>query len=674
MNRLLILLFFASSLLAHLSTSEEQTKILRTAQEVRNLDYDSAKAGPVVELEVVVISHLYTGFDAQDESGGLFFKFGRLPTLGHKVRIKGKVTGGLYEPYIIVDSLEDLGKAKLPEPLQWQTEYFYSGIADNRLIEVEGILLQSNIQANNHKYGTGLLVTKNQEIAIRYHNKQHPFDREYMLSLKGARVRLRGSGAPLFNNSKQRIGSDLYCSSDNFIEVLSPSNEQNKIPLTPVGEIRSWNHRQNMAGLIRTSGVVTFIDQDHKRLVIQQGEQAAPVWLHEPTELEIGESIEINGFPYSYGYFVGIQRATLMTRNLPISSNSISKQVETDPFTKANPFKIIQVTGTVSRTSDEYINLSLDNGKQIIVHGPKKLITSLPKEGSKVALSGIKWIEANQHGKLVQIALELRNQSDITIISTPSWWTPKRYLAAIATLAILICGAIGWSLSLSREVKSQTAEIQNQIEENATLEERNRISRELHDTLSQGFSGLAYQLHSINRDMIKNPAKAQQKLQLATRMAEHSLKEVRHSLSNLRSPLLKNATLWNVICEQGAKICEAAGFTFNIIEPSSTTATTPQDSLTDHELFRIVIEAISNAIKHSEGSEITIHRKDNQWIIHDDGNTSFDPILAINSVDHFGLRGMHERAKKIHAELTIESSTKEGTTVTITLPNQSQYE
>ncbi|MEM9018383.1 MAG: sensor histidine kinase, partial [Verrucomicrobiota bacterium] len=291
----------------------------------------------------------------------------------------------------------------------------------------------------------------------------------------------------------------------------------------------------------------------------------------------------------------------------------------------------------------------------------------LPVTGSEMEITGVKLVEADERGQLRSVTLATRSPDDLQVLAVPSWWTPQRYLIAIGILLAGVFLFLIWTLALKRRVRKQTALIESQLVSNAALEERNRIARELHDTLSQGFSGVGYQLASVQNHLSSNPDRALEKLDLARQMVEHSLAEARDSLSGLRIPTAADSLRFpETTIAIARERCEEAELQL-VVHHTLENEILELDSEIAYACHRILLEAVMNAIRHSGGNCVGIAtgRTDEEFIfcVSDNGH-GFDP--EIKPAGHFGIQGMQERARQIDAGLIVESS-HEGTRLALTL-------
>jgi signal transduction histidine kinase len=653
--------FLTTANAAELPVSVER---LRTVDEVRLLTYAEARMAPPVLLRVTVVSHLDGGFDGQGVTGGLFFETlnNELPPLGEFVEVYGNVTGGFYGPYIVVDEIHQRGQRNLPRPLIFRPDFVQTGIGDNRLISIEGLMVDVEFDESNQR-GKGLIVNGQTDLTIRFRNEESDFNATEIQRMIGAWVRVQGSGAPLFNDARQRIGSDIVCSSQSFIEVV---NEGLTTQYVPLGDIGRWDSRRATPGLVRTIGKVTLVE-GLNQIVIQSGDKGARVKTLRPHETTVGDTLEFKGLPDNDGYFVGLRYASNSLSTAEVSVNE-PLNIE-DSLSRENAFQLVSLSGKLIGREGRILNLESGNNLIPVTLPEKFSGESLPAEGSTINITGVKIVDADERGELRSVTIMMRSLEDLAILATPSWWTPKRYWTVMLFLAGITLLVLVWTFALNRQVSSQTTLIECQIQSNAALEERNRIARELHDTLSQGFSGVGYQLASIDNHLETDPDKARSKLAAARGMVEHSLAEARDSLTGLRIPLAAESLKFpDSMLEIMSERCQEASIELEII-PIAESTLFQLDTETAYACHSILLEALANTIRHSGASKLTVIFRESgktwEFTVRDDGD-GFDAQTPIG-IGHYGLQGMKERARQIGAKLNIESS-KDGTSVALVLP------
>lgn len=201
------------------------------------------------------------------------------------------------------------------------------------------------------------------------------------------------------------------------------------------------------------------------------------------------------------------------------------------------------------------------------------------------------------------------------------------------------------------------------------LAERARLAREVHDTLAQGYVGIASQLDVVELAMPTGAGAARMALDFARRMARHSLTEARRSLMDLRASAPEEQDL-GVALESGAERWAARSGIQVKVGVSGDVSKLPEEVA--HHVFRIAQEAVVNAVNHAAPNRIdlvlTIEPKQLRLRIEDDGS-GFEPEDAFLSTrGNFGLIGMRERAERIKGELHLDSHRGKGTRVNVKVP------
>jgi signal transduction histidine kinase len=201
---------------------------------------------------------------------------------------------------------------------------------------------------------------------------------------------------------------------------------------------------------------------------------------------------------------------------------------------------------------------------------------------------------------------------------------------------------------------------------NAVVAERGRIARELHDTLIQGFSGVTMQMQALAAAL--RPSRERAKLEEIIEDAGLCLRDARRSVGGLRIASTNDAGLAAAVAQAARQLTETRDV--RLVLQVSNCRNVPTD--VEYNLLRIAQEAISNAVKYSEGRtiEVTLSSTPQQLCltVRDDGAG-----FVVNNTEqlqsgHYGLIGMRERAKQINAELHVLSEPGHGTTVRVELP------
>src|SRR5262249_42286905 len=206
----------------------------------------------------------------------------------------------------------------------------------------------------------------------------------------------------------------------------------------------------------------------------------------------------------------------------------------------------------------------------------------------------------------------------------------------------------------------------------AQQNERKRIAQELHDTLLQGFTGVALKLDALAQSLPPELPRPKEQLQRILEQIDEHLAEARRSIWNLRSTTRANRGGFpEALVKAGERALEgtAIPLAFSVLGPERRI----QNALEDN-LLRICEEAVVNAAKHAHPTrvDVTLHFKsqDVQLRVKDDG-AGFDPARSRSEAaksGHFGLLGIKERVEAMSGMLSIDSAPGRGTELRVSIP------
>ncbi|MBW4639225.1 MAG: AAA family ATPase [Gloeocapsa sp. UFS-A4-WI-NPMV-4B04] len=203
-------------------------------------------------------------------------------------------------------------------------------------------------------------------------------------------------------------------------------------------------------------------------------------------------------------------------------------------------------------------------------------------------------------------------------------------------------------------------------EEASILEERNRIAREIHDTLAQAFTGILVHMGATSRIVTTNPEAIQTHINTVRDLARSGLTEARRSVAALRPQSLEEGNLWTAL-ERLVVSMQSSTETSSICEIIGTPYVLPAE--TENNLLRIAQEAFTNAVRYANAAEIRIelvYELRQCFLQIRDNGQGFEVNPTILNRG-FGLLGITERAKRIGAQLSIESRLGQGTEVIVSV-------
>jgi len=227
------------------------------------------------------------------------------------------------------------------------------------------------------------------------------------------------------------------------------------------------------------------------------------------------------------------------------------------------------------------------------------------------------------------------------------------FIAANALIIVLCLTVIAERKSRQRE-----AALAQEVEILAADLERNRIARDIHDSLGHTLTSLDVQLELAQRLYERNPAQIQQPLDICKALASQAIQEVRRSVATMRHDSFNlNQALINLL--------EPLHTTFTI---ESKVDLPPLPLQTSHQIYCILKEGLENIRRHSQA---TVIRLEGRAIAHTIQLTLSDNGMGFEMsapAAGFGLRGMQERVHLLNGQITIDSAPGQGTTIQITIP------
>jgi signal transduction histidine kinase len=286
--------------------------------------------------------------------------------------------------------------------------------------------------------------------------------------------------------------------------------------------------------------------------------------------------------------------------------------------------------------------------------------------------------------KRPEICADIRSSTDVPF---------RDYNLSLGTVTILvvpmlIAGDVAGLLAISfrerRDLRSEEIELAQALanqamlaiqltrlsdrsREAAVMAERNRVVRDVHDTLAHAFTGVIVQLEAADDAAARGlEAEAGAHVARAEAMARTGLQEARRSVMALRPQALEGSDLPTALNDL---LTQVTAGTSLLAEFSQEGTTRPLPPLWDEHLLRIGQEALTNAIRHGRAHRVLMRLRFVDGVVRlevsDDGS-GFDQRAAS---DGLGLAGMRERVASVGGELSIQSMPREGTTISVTLPN-----
>jgi signal transduction histidine kinase len=678
---------------------------------------DAAKALPV-KLTGVVTYVGWENFVVHDGETSIFadFRFSKakghwrdeIPDLtklkpGDGVEVEGLTDPGGFSPMVLVTKFRRIGRQGVPPPLRPSTELLLSGSQDTQWIEVEGVVRNHNPNGPGPELLTVIVAGHRCPVIFRDHSGLVP------AQLVDARVRIRGVLLNIANLRSQVAGLKIHSNGRQDIDILDPPpadpfhaprvSLDRLIPFDPGAD---FGHRRV------SSGLVTFVAPGRFFYLHDHG--ASVRVDSENTQVSPGDLVEVAGFIDTErvlaSFSEAIVRVTGKSRVPPPAPadipeilepkvRSYEEMVAEHGYSDANG-RLVRLDGILRRVlpADKNGNATLvvESGEHLvqvfvpIVGEDASRTLDRWTEGSSIELSGVSELEMLRTDTQPWFAIAdfhvwLSSPDGLRVMSQPPWWTPQRLAVVLAGVLLALGLVFAWGYAMRRQVALRSGQLAReiaareaaQLEFDTILRERRRLANDLHDTLEQALTGLALQLEITERSKSSNPALSARHLNLAQQFLDRSRREVHRTVWDLRAHGLDGRDVIDILQERTKAMVDGSDVAITV-DREGIPAALPD--LLAGNLLLLAQEAVTNALKHGKPSRISLRLASRgQSIdleIHDDGH-GFDPATAPGQIDgHFGLQGMHERAKRLGGTLDVASTPGRGTSVTVHLPIPSQ--
>jgi signal transduction histidine kinase len=604
--------------------------------------------------------------------------------VGEKIEIAG-VSGLGFASIVEVSSVKRLGPGTLPPSSPSKLWKLQNGRYDCAQISLEGVVRRM------HKDGLGSYRLELAEETGTFSAFVPAREGELPDSLLDTRLRLEGTCFTLFNPRGECTGINIRLTSPKNLSVVQHGPEDPfAAPLASSLALNRFRFGPALLHRRRLVGTVT-LHRKGQFFYLMSNQRTFRVNTRQEDQLHVGDVVEASGFVERTPHFAILTEAVFRINGhakVPPPEKVSLEELFKGPPPGTYALHGEDYDGTLITIQAAFLKADRDaqgwhqlylSHEGIVRHailGPdvseSEIAALVP--GCILDLTGVCELRLTQGWPVLDMpkpssfVLHLQNMQAVKILSTPSWWTAARLAWALGGTAVLSLAIFLWNISLRQTVKKQTAAIAESIAHESRLQERQRIGRDLHDTLHQELTGIGMLIGST-RDSITDPPKAIATLQMAERMVQRASVESRGTIQDLMSVILAEQGLRTALEESVKPLAQLGSADFHLHMPSDMPRLGPRIETT---LLRIAHEAAANAGRHSHAREVhlslQVSSSDVIMELRDDG-CGFDPgIMRGGDQRHFGLLSMEQRARKLNGRLEITSSPGIGTTVRVTLP------
>jgi len=464
-------LFRTRSGLANNDTSDPS--VLRLAEQILSLrPEEAARSVPVKLTGVVTWARSSTPYIyLQDASGGIRVALpANIPPTRdlffNLVEITGTTVPGAFAPEILADKINRLGQTAIPVARTISLEQANTGTEAGQWVEMRGYL--RDVTHDDH--WSHLTLTDTSGEFIVQLPKTAALD-----ALVGSNVRVTGVCIVEANDRRELTRIHLLSPGIESVQVEEPAAaDPFAVPLRTVASLRQYSPLQSFNRRVRIVGQVVH-QNPGSYVQVQDGDSGLLALTRGTAPLQPGDRVELSGLPGHEGHRL-ILRETVYRRigdgPAPIPTDLVSF----DQINEDLDGRLVRIAGRLLESSqrEQAAHLLVQTGSGSFEARLADDGVPTAPLGSEVRLTGIYQIERDEYRQARGFHLILRGESDIQVLSTPSWWTPGRALYAVGLLFACVLAVIGWVSILRRRVKQQTAQLRDQLEKEALLEARHR--------------------------------------------------------------------------------------------------------------------------------------------------------------------------------------------------------
>lgn len=652
--------------------------ILTNVAQVRTLSAErSAKA-----LQVKLAGVVLTKSDPRDraliildDTGGVYVR-SVAPILapynqGEVIELEGVTDPGQFAPIIIVSKARRLKTSPIPPARPVTYQQLITGSMDAQWVELTGVVRRVLPSESSSSTWRILLASDGGLISIRGEGALNEHVRE------DSEVRIKATCFYQFNQKRQVLTPVLQVPPNTPVHVVknAPVNPFDS-PVRPADSLLRFTPETPIGHRVHVRGVVTHAQRGNL-IWIRDATAGLRIQTRQQDELQVGDEIDALGFPIYGAELPRLEDAVFRKTRASNPPQPIVVTNATAAYEHEDDLIEVEALLTDMQPVLEGALLTFSFSSNIFKGILKLAENERPPDDwqpmSQVRVRGICVVPHDDARPLMGIwqpqsfQILLRSPADLHILTRPPWWTPRRISNAIAVsfaLLLLVTAALARKRINQQKRRRQMAE----AEFSAILTERNRVAREIHDTLAQGLTATSVQLRLAKKKANDDPDARDHHIDAAQQLVRDSLTEARNSIWNMRSQVLETGDLHTALETILKQMAEGTD-----IKTSFEITGRPRrfSPVIENNFLRVGQEAITNAAKHSRPRHITARLdygdRHLKLKVHDDG-CGFDPEKPPTSSGGFGLMGLKERAAELKADLNIQSEPGQGTELTLTVP------
>jgi diguanylate cyclase (GGDEF)-like protein len=454
--------------------AQSARKTLTSIAAVRHLSAaEAAKGLPVDVTGVVTYSNAAENDLFIEEGNGWIYvqpdKRYYSIAQGSRVEVKG-TTGTSYSTQIVATSIQEIGKAPLPQPAFLSYQEAVKRENDCRYVTLQGIVRAASYQTTA---GSSLYLLR-MEDGDKMVDAVMPDYPEFSPSrLLDATVRVTGALGGTFDVTNDRIlGLRLNVNRSSAIRVVHAGDEgtaaQEPMPLAELlksNEVLRDRHR------VFTSGVVTLYDPGEK-LVVQDGDSSLLVETRQTDPVSIGRRVEVTGFATAVDGVAGLDSGqfSIVPGGTAVTPHAITFA---DAMTGLYDDKLVSIEGEViSQTRENHLDtIILRSGNRVfpvLFRKPASDVDPFPAYpwGTRIRATGVCVVHVRGFwGAVESIQVQVRSPQDIAVVAKASWWTLKHLFLVTSSMLGFALLALAWGLRMRWRLLDKEKQLRQKSEQ-----------------------------------------------------------------------------------------------------------------------------------------------------------------------------------------------------------------
>jgi signal transduction histidine kinase len=659
------------------SAAEPLTNVVQ----IRSLSAAEAARGLPVKLEGVVTA--VAGPEKRaliiiDSTGGIYL-LGKENSLSKFVRgdhlaVEGVSDPGEFAPIVVANTVRKVGNGVIPPPRVVSYHQLISGAMDAQWVEFSGVVRRRINPEPGSEVWRLLVAVDDGVVAVRG-------DRPLGTSIQeDAEVQVQAICFYQFNQKRQVLTPVLEVPSGVQVNCLKIAPQHPfDAPIRLADNLLLFTPEVPTGHRVHVHGTVTHA-QRGSFVWIRDASGGMRVQVAQDELLRAGDEIDVLGFPIYGSYSPVVEDAIFRKVGTKEPPDPLFLTNAASAFDHEDDLISIEANLTEAQPVVEGVLFTFDSNGTIF-KGLLKLriaqnVLSEWQPGSKMRVAGICSVIHNEAKPLAGVwqpqsfQILIRHPGDLTTLTRPPWWNPQRTIYTLGGLLGILLIAVGANVFLTRRRLHEQARRREMAEAEfaAILTERNRLAREIHDTLAQGLTATSVQLRLAKKHRLTDPDLLVHHLDTAQQFVHDSLQEARNSIWNMRSQVLETTNLPEALNGIFKQMTDGLKLQTEFTQSGRVRRLAP---IVENNVLRIGQEAITNATKHAKANRISVSmdfgEKQFSLTVKDDGK-GFDHVEASSRSGGFGLVGMRERATELNGTLSVRRIPNAGTEVSLTVP------